>query len=865
MPSIDSSTFLGVHLGGMRGSVAATSVAGQIPTNLENGATVPPAIVFPSLEHGALRYSERGPIPLTGSGLGWPADARGEMVRGGAGRIPIGILWERLQSKDPDIKWDGHQFDAAKGLALALQAKEKLNGRESQFESGNGEDSRTCLVIPNGLTEARQQAILDNCNRLSGQSPILLWRPIAAAFSWLNNHRQALLRRVDKETCLGRLLTIHLGVDGFEACWLELILQPEYPDWILPARGRMDSMLSQPDAGLRLLEDTARACGDSNHGLFGGDIERDLWSNPGVFGADLERDLWRSIWASPGALVGLSGSSPSTPLELWGVDPSFPKRLRAELSNSLLSWIGAELGGPRPNKELSSWLYRVRSSGDQATVLGAVVTGDFGSLSDERGALAKRIVSFIAPEAVNQLVIAEDGATDGSGLASAAAVYVARRAAGNPTYLDTLPRMETMVIERGLPKWKALIPDLDQYVPGGRPWEDKVEIAGLGVPPNSKSLDLHVWSETEDLVKEVSADFATPPTQKVGVHFGLKVEPARGNAEVEVVPEKEGALGRRRVELNWRSARTSLKNREELLAEAAVPCPSIQPRGAWRGLWWNAPRNWQTSIKSLRKCLVQTPQALDGAAVQGGLVSYGVTGSDGKLHELHQADQPELNRVLVAFLDRELERQIVPYGEPYDERKDIYVCLGRSSIRAPRIWDLAQRILEVNGRLSKEESEFLGGCLRDPAQIARFATRVMQGLRSEGGVAGNNYPLKGLWYALQYREDATEQMDSDAAEEVIKACVQRLKGAIKDRRFKFLERHALVVVAFIMRRRIYDDAFFESDSPLARDAKDTIGQMLAAIRSGQIYPMGGTVDPRVLLQRVIDFIDRVGSLKPLTA
>ena len=55
-------------------------------------------------------------------------------------------------------------------------------------------------------------------------------------------------------------------------------------------------------------------------------------------------------------------------------------------------------------------------------------------------------------------------------LAAAAATYAAKLGLGLPTYLDTLPRLRTVVSRNG-EMLSQLLKDDDHYVPGGTVWK----------------------------------------------------------------------------------------------------------------------------------------------------------------------------------------------------------------------------------------------------------------------------------------------------------------------------------------------------------------------------------------------------------
>ena len=811
--------FVGIQLGGVATPVRTTESSSSPTRMLAEEGRFPPAVVMSLLPSAPPRFHDRGTMPLVGAGLEWPDEASADLEGALPGRVPVARLWECLQKGEP-IEWRGRTMSAHEGLAEAIHELV----RRSRQRLGEVEP---CVIIPNALSESRQQFLLDALRRRKVKASFL-WRPIAAALGWLESHAASLdPGPVRHEQKLGSLLSLHLGVDGFEACWLELIARPDSPGWILPARGRPIAGLLDPGGGRRLLEVTVRA-------------------------QDLDAAAaWRATWASPAVRMGLVPNDQAGPVELWGIDPNVPFRIRESLARSLDSVLCQGRTWAAPGAEdLAPWLDAVRSQERPSDLRGAVVTGEYASIVGRQFAS-----QLIARQDLPILV--ED---PGRGLlAGGAARFLVRRSEALPTYLDTLPRMETLVIERGQPVWQSLMQEETHYVDGGRLWRRSPRFGPRFVKAHSRSLDLPVWVESDDVVKQVSATFHDPPSDRVEVFLKVEAQPALGQANITVKPTERGALGTRVVELNWRTAKETNKTREQLSAEIPLPCPQVQERASWKPLARSLgrvltehDRGGPGRLSSLRDFLRSKPTGYDAPSPEGGIVAYGVTDSNGEL-AAHDDGYRACMEGLV--------RKVLSWRG--NERWDALACLGYACFYNEDVQQVAERLMQRAYGFNRDECTFLGGCLRDPKLIAVYADRVADSLGR--GVEGNNDRLKALWYMLQYREDATRELDSETAAAVVRACVDRLRESARGRRFKYLERHALVVLAFLTRRRIFDDDFLDPNSRLARYAKDTLQHLLGEIEARRLIPMRGSVNAEDLLERVIDFIDRRGSLAPLTA
>jgi hypothetical protein len=162
----------------------------------------------------------------------------------------------------------------------------------------------------------------------------------------------------------------------------------------------------------------------------------------------------------------------------------------------------------------------------------------------------------------------------------------------------------------------------------------------------------------------------------------------------------------------------------------------------------------------------------------------------------------------------------------------------------------------------RESCTLMGGCLREEKSFNQLA-RVLHQRLEMTGLDNNNFIMGSFAEIIQYQEDITNGITSDGAAKLVTELIQSLEASFRKSRLKFLERNAIAIVAFLMRRRIFDEDFFAPDSQVAMEAKRVLQLGLQGVERGSIEPIGGRINAPVLMQRVIDYIDKRGSIEPL--
>ena len=71
-------------------------------------------------------------------------------------------------------------------------------------------------------------------------------------------------------------------------------------------------------------------------------------------------------------------------------------------------------------------------------------------------------------------------------------------------------------------------------------------------------------------------------------------------------------------------------------------------------------------------------------------------------------------------------------------------------------------------------------------------------------------------------------------------------------------RYLTLCMAFMLRRRIFDDSFVPPDSDLAALVKQTCLNVIQGYENGSIRVMGGSVDLPAVMRQLIKYVDREG-------
>ena len=189
--------------------------------------SLPPAALAPRFDDEPVRADVQMPPHVRASGHPWPLEALVTAERGAA-RLPVAYAWQLLRV---DGTWSFADDTGPRTLDPA-DALVAVIGAAVLVQTGGDTRARPriLLVIPNDLPERAQQALIDRCEQ-QGLDVKLLWRPIAGALTWFQRfgtEMAGLARGGPRgtERVLGRIIALHLGIDGCEAASIAVVARP---------------------------------------------------------------------------------------------------------------------------------------------------------------------------------------------------------------------------------------------------------------------------------------------------------------------------------------------------------------------------------------------------------------------------------------------------------------------------------------------------------------------------------------------------------------------------------------------------------------------------------------------------------------
>ncbi len=820
-------TGLGISLEPLRAelsSVSSSPDSSCIPNNKldapgERGA-LPPLLLVPRFSGEPFRLEISSPRHPRGTGEIWPPESA---IRQGGSHdlgpnLPIALLWSAL-ARDPMPQWAWTTPE--KESRTATPAEAIAGACAALVPSLLSGDVSPVLVIPNHIQMSKQQALIDACRQL-GLHVKLLWRPVAAALSWCKQHADAVIEQHHNgDGSIGSLLSVHLGLDEFEIASLELVVQRSGDKrWLVPAR-RRPTVGALPSFGIDWLMET---------------------------GLGAVNAAWHKLW--------MSNSIRDTALNRGLTLDDFLNRTRKSdwrQQTALNDWL------PETNKSSSfdGWLRKNANALDTRRTLGVVVTGELAEVSFTRHVplwlhvlQAQRVPATVSRVSVESLRsgLADHSTRSEPMIGGGAALHSSRLTSKEPSYLDTLPRIRTSTYIAGRPAWLDLLKPDDGWVDGGRTWQRSDPLRGLCIQEGRSELEVIVWHDEFPTVRKLKSSFKQPLTKDIPVRLEIAVEPAQGNARIEVIP-LDPNCGLRQLRLEWSRMEDTKLVPDEFLGKLPTLFPPLLRRASCRAKWENAREAMRLYLsgglyRSLSS-VIATLQQRDEPDVSSADIEVRATAisSDGEPSELR-------SEILERFVSAALSRLLVATGK---ESEEVVRVLGYTSTGHPKFQEYLAARVRTGSYLERHELSACGWCLRESSDIAAFAALFAKLLRSYQN-AMNNW-LKAFAEMLRYREDATQDITSRLCEELTERILVIFREEHAKRSFKFLFRNSCLCIVYLLRRRAYDDDYLALGSPLH-----------AVVRSAFIRArddmakkgIGGAIKLDRALQTMIDFIDCKG-------
>jgi len=672
-----------------------------------------------------------------------------------------------------------------------------------------GRAGEGCLVVPDALSEAAQQALVDEGHAR------LVPRPAALATVWCAEHTQRFQGRgVEDEEGepLGYLYAISLAMDRWEACALEIRARRyDGRTWLIPVRDRQPEGCELGVSGVGIALALAAAHGDT---------PEPVWRR--VFG-----EQWLDKLLS-GNRAGLSEN------ELRAFRGYMKRGHSTQLRAGFAAWtamrtlvehsLGSPLGvSSEAERVLRRQVARMPTAA-QRRHLGTIIDGSFASLPIGRGTRGTLLAQRLGGGATSPIV-----AKGGEAAKGAALIGLAIRL-GLPTYRDTLVPLELHCHGRGplgdpVTAWKLLLHA--RTVEAGRVYTSPTPVTGLKIRAGEQSLRLtlrRMGPNGEQLYRRVDASLREPTVRDENVHATAKLEPGQGFAAVLIESTRPDVLS---AHLNWKT-----------MAETSEPppptlgyLPHTTKIVANAALWRSAERDITACIEKLARRrfpvefplryllqhLNKWPRADKFDRQRGGTLvetedifrHYSVFPADGALDTV---PDPALAEELRQALDKRYRTT-----PPGDERDIVERVSSWMYLAAPE--SVVAEVSHAFGRAAtpaRGPIDAAGLMLYRPEDLRRFyrSMRAEFARRDEG----LNFWLRALRNIVRLREHALspEALNRQTVELILEKTTSIAEVEIRARKFERIFKNCLLSVFYLLKRRRYEVDFLPPDSPAAR-------------------------------------------------
>ncbi|QDT04237.1 hypothetical protein K227x_26270 [Rubripirellula lacrimiformis] len=831
---------LGLSLEPVSAHVVATGKAID-KTPVDGTKTVPPAVVCVSTTQKRLQLDQWFPASPIGSGELWPPESR--VADGFSRRMPIGLLWD-LARREQVWKVD---------TETSIDPMEAIGQAAADSVREFGSPHSVGLVIPNSLKQDQQQTLL---NVLSGTGIKwrLSWLPIAAATYWIDRFIGQDIGKFlrDKQATsssrqpVGQIHCFHLGLFGCEHSLIELIAEPDAgKKTIIPARKR-----------------TSKNKGANTSYLAGFMSDLLLEQVNNAVPGEAMPNAWRQMWATPWIKRKLANwkgqphrmdSAECPPTYDPEVITGMPQSNSTMVDCQGIAWPTIAL------RDAKQWIEGIlqQTARENRQIDGAIVTGELASIRIGGKTLGELFVGrHVSP---SQICVAGHTGPDDL-LATGAAEQCRRIDNGEPSFLTKLPLLRTVISRTGEPEWISLLSEDDAYVMGGKRWARSEPVTGLSIP-SGKVLTLAI--DHEDLEKVRESQIAIPssykPNQRAELH--VAITPGQGNARVEL---RTTGMARTRhpvvADLSHMAKYENVDGKtldaKEYLADYPRLAPSLLPRlsnlNKWikvkseaRILLNSLPSTWTANlIGEVRTSLREKYNSAQNNNAEQGRNTTAI-GSNGRPPD---DDMDTLRKIVDGCLT-------VIHRPNVDNflRETALRCIAYTSFTSPELESFIDKRL-VTGSLSDDaELRVVGNCLRSPETIARFLENCD---RHRNSIELNPHQTRAIAELTSYRAEALRYVSETTASNIFRSVTRAFENSNSYGGIDF--RYRTMSVAFMLRRRIFDESFVPNDSDAAIRVKEKCIHVLDGIHSQRINVMGGSVNLPAVMRQLIKYIDRKG-------
>ena len=455
-------------------------------------------VLLPQRVLGRIATGEEAENQRTHTGISWPKEAKISINSGQAlRRAPLPVLWRALvECGDRSAAWkaaNGAEFSIGRMLAQSVLDTYIQVEKNIAFMGSDGDlfdisptRPQSVIAIPNTLDETGQDAFLRECVGFGIPEPYLIWRPVAAALSWLKYTEADLLQRI-KENGHDHIHILYFGADALEFTTLQLRRYIHGAQtYLLPLRDRPTKMpqLAGMDWAGSIMESL---CKPDDFGAY--------WQLFTTF-----PEIWQAIAAQPFDSESLPRQwSTAKGWQFWS-----PEDMSAAVQNAPARSSAMLREILKPSCSLKRYTYDTVFPAQVALEIeellqilpvdalhGVIVCGPLVSantmntwLSQALKPIVETGVKQYSKRAQANTVWLSPGDT---AIAEGAAVYGERRLADIPAYLDTMPQLSLFTETKGKRHWHPLLNA--QEVLGGQEFEDRIE-GKFELPSGRRQLEI---------------------------------------------------------------------------------------------------------------------------------------------------------------------------------------------------------------------------------------------------------------------------------------------------------------------------------------------------------------------------------------
>ena len=575
-------TILGISPFGLQDGVAFSS------NTLKNRGFFLADAVLPRHPMGQIRTGQEAEEERIHTGIFWPPEARIQLdspLR----RAPIPYLWKALVEAGDSggAKWrigDNITFPVHRILAthvtdlinsLALSRK---NDNDCETDGYPVFDSFMPVVaIPDNLDEVGQEFLLKEFNSMGLRDSRLIWRPVAAAFSWLDHLGDELTLNPGQDN---HIHVIYMGPDALEFTTLRL-MEREYhgKKFILPLRDRPTSMPSM-----------------TGMDWVAGTIERNFNPiDPGAF--------WQAFTSFPEtwqAVAGIHWEADELPRPWWkagqwiGWNPTnyFYKRnddaqalpsifLRRILEKSCPLKMPADSCSGSMKEALYNQFHSLMEQFPQKNLKGVILCGP----------LAPEMPPLWLKKGVNDFYGSRFNLSDDchiprphslwicpqhlDAVSLGANIYGSRIKTGQPTYMDVLPGMSLFTVKNNWEQhWENIVKE--STCEGGKTYIHKIKNLFF-LDAHSDKMEVYLKKEgTVSPYRKGFINFPTKSTQQIPLDIDIEMRPAGGLARIKITPQEKKFLNGRSLFFDYSKMSHILKSDLPQIARAWPELVQIQ-------------------------------------------------------------------------------------------------------------------------------------------------------------------------------------------------------------------------------------------------------------------------------------------------